>query len=195
MPIKSPIYFRNCLQCNVEFPYKKTARVRSSFSVELGVKIACVKSKFCSRKCSIGWFNKHKNPAKTLNGKLKISQKAKQRGIAHLLTPEARKKQQISISGNKHWNWQGGITIENRRRRNLKEYKLWRGTIFNRDNYTCQFCGARNGNGKSVKLQADHIKPWSLYPDLRLDISNGRTLCIDCHKKTDTYMGRIKKFN
>jgi hypothetical protein len=77
----------------------------------------------------------------------------------------------------------------NEKIRKSKKYKEWRTAIFERDNYTCQICGARNfkGNGKTIKLHADHIKPFAYYPELRFDINNGRTLCEDCHKKTDTY--------
>ena len=42
-------------------------------------------------------------------------------------------------------------------------------------------------NGKKIVLHADHIKPFAFFPKLRFAIDNGRTLCIDCHKKTDTY--------
>ena len=44
------------------------------------------------------------------------------------------------------------------------------------------WCGLSGG-----VIQADHIKPYSLYPELRLEIDNGRTLCKPCHIKTDTY--------
>lgn len=43
------------------------------------------------------------------------------------------------------------------------------------------------------KQSQDHIKPFAYYPDLRFELSNGRTLCIDCHKKTDTYFYKISK--
>ena len=36
-------------------------------------------------------------------------------------------------------------------------------------------------------MVADHVKPWALYPELRYDLDNGRTLCVPCHKKTETY--------
>lgn len=89
-------------------------------------------------------------------------------------------------------NWRGGISPENMRIRSSQEYKLWRKAVFERDNYTCRFCGARNGNGKTIILHADHIKPFAFFPELQFDIGNGRTLCIDCHRKTDTYGAKRK---
>lgn len=85
--------------------------------------------------------------------------------------------------GKGHWNWQGGKTTESRRIRKSTEYKIWRLSVLERDKFTCVFCGKRGGN-----LHADHIKPFCKFPELRLEKDNGRTLCVDCHKKTDTYL-------
>lgn len=57
---------------------------------------------------------------------------------------------------------------------------------FMRDDYTCQKCQVRGG-----KLNADHIKPWALYPELRYAIDNGRTPCLNCHRQTDTWGARV----
>ena len=92
------------------------------------------------------------------------------------------------VGGKNHWNWQGGITSEQKRRRNALEYRLWREAIFTRDDFTCQICGDRG-----VALQADHIKPFAHFPKLRLSLDNGRTLCTSCHSKTDTYKGRAHR--
>jgi ribosomal protein L32 len=70
-----------------------------------------------------------------------------------------------------------GLSPPNERQRKTKEYKLWRRAIFERDDYTCQECGKRGGC-----LLAHHVKPFSVFPELRLEISNGVTLCKDCHK-------------
>ena len=50
--------------------------------------------------------------------------------------------------------------------------------VLERDDYTCQMCGSRGGY-----LQVDHILSWSEHVELRFDINNCRTLCMDCHYK------------
>jgi len=74
-------------------------------------------------------------------------------------------------------------TSENRQARSTSKYQRWRNRVFKRDNYICQMCFGRGG-----KLQADHIKPFAFFPKLRFVLSNGRTLCVECHKTTDTYL-------
>lgn len=89
--------------------------------------------------------------------------------------------------------WRGGVTPLNKLIRSSREYGLWREAVFTRDNWTCIWCGAKSGNGVAVILNADHIKPFAHYPELRFAIDNGRTLCEPCHKTTDTYGGRALK--
>jgi 5-methylcytosine-specific restriction endonuclease McrA len=109
------------------------------------------------------------------------------------LTPEHRKKISEGIPhGEQCYNWKGGISPINHKIRHSVEFKLWREAVFERDDYTCIWCGAKSGNGKAVVLHPDHIKPFCDYPELRFAIDNGRTLCVDCHKKTDTWGGRKK---
>lgn len=93
------------------------------------------------------------------------------------------------ISGSNNPNWRGGKTLEGQAIRSSNAYKKWRKQVYERDNYACVWCFIP-GNGKN--LNADHIKPFWSHPELRLDIRNGRTLCIDCHKKTGTW-GRPPK--
>lgn len=95
-------------------------------------------------------------------------------------------KPQPNLRGAKHWNWQDGKTAINSQIRNSLEMKQWRRAVFERDNYTCQICHIRGG-----RLVADHIKPFSLFPDLRFELSNGRTLCKECDiKHSGTYAGK-----
>jgi hypothetical protein len=89
--------------------------------------------------------------------------------------------------------WKGGITPINQAIRTSLEYKIWRRAVFERDNYTCRFCKARSKKKKKVILNADHIKPFAYFPELRFAIDNGRTLCVDCHRKTETYAGKGRK--
>lgn len=72
--------------------------------------------------------------------------------------------------------WKGDAVDANRRARNSSEYDEWRKSIFEKDDYTCQCCGLR-GNS----LNAHHLKDFATFEDLRFDISNGITLCVDCH--------------
>jgi len=71
------------------------------------------------------------------------------------------------------------------RLRTSKRYAEWREAVFERDDYTCQECGQRGG-----KLNADHIMKFAEYPELRFDVSNGRTLCVACHLLTETFGNR-----
>lgn len=82
--------------------------------------------------------------------------------------------------------------------RSSKKYKDWRNEVFKIDDYTCQHCGKRGG-----KLQADHY-PYPLSILIKLEkiktqkdayknnviwrTEIARTLCIDCHENTDTYL-------
>lgn len=89
---------------------------------------------------------------------------------------EHRRKISEALKGEKCYRWRGGVTPEHEAQRKSFEYKKWRDDVFKRDDWTCVLCHSRGG-----KLNADHIKPFSLYPELRLDVHNGRTLCVGCH--------------
>lgn len=84
--------------------------------------------------------------------------------------------------GSESLMWKGGLTSEKNNIYNSKEYKQWRELVFKRDRWTCQIC-----NKNKIPIEADHIKPFAIFPELRFDISNGRTLCESCHRETETY--------
>lgn len=104
-----------------------------------------------------------------------------QRGLKRSL--ETRKRLSLAKKGERSPLWRGGISKKNRLIRSSLEYKLWRAAVFERDDWTCQECGERGG-----ELHAHHIKSFKEFIDLRFAIDNGVTLCIDCHKKTDSYL-------
>src|SRR3990167_6702355 len=106
--------------------------------------------------------------------------------------PWNKGKEYFALKGENNPRWKGGITPINKKIRHSIEYKLWRIAVFTRDKWTCIWCGikAEKGLGHTVELNADHIKPFSLFPEFRFSIDNGRTLCADCHRKTDTFAGK-----
>jgi hypothetical protein len=59
--------------------------------------------------------------------------------------------------------------------RNIPGYKDWVKSVYKRDNHTCQCCGSKK------KLHAHHIRDYATYSELRLELSNGITLCQNCH--------------
>lgn len=79
-----------------------------------------------------------------------------------------------------------------------RKYKEWRTSIFERDNYTCQHCNSRGGDKHahhikefSTILNENNIKSFNDAMKLKelWDMSNGITLCENCHKKTFIYQG------
>lgn len=61
------------------------------------------------------------------------------------------------------------------------DYKKWRAEVFKRGGHKCLVCGRTS---KETTLQADHIKSWSMHPELRFDPKNGRILCTYHHRRT-----------
>lgn len=139
--------------------------------------------------CSLVCYYKLPRPKEV---KERISQSCKKLGIGKWMTgrkrpielriKHSRKMKELVASG-RHNFWRGGIAKKNRTFKsnfqNTIEYRLWRTAVFERDGYACIWCG----NDKSGNLQADHIQEFALYPELRLAIDNGRTLCRGCHYK------------
>ena len=103
----------------------------------------------------------------------------------HEVSKETRRKMSLAKCGERNINWKGGVTSARQQEYNNLETKAWRRAVFERDAYTCQDCGATGSY-----LNAHHLKEIAQYPDLRFDIDNGQTLCLDCHKLTDNYGGK-----
>lgn len=75
--------------------------------------------------------------------------------------------------------WKGGAERNGLYRQSI-EYKDWRKSVFEKDNYTCQCCSVK-GSNRNIKLHAHHIYNYAKYEDLRFDIENGICLCKECH--------------
>jgi hypothetical protein len=136
--------------------------------------------------------------------KLTIEHKAKlQASLRKSLkeNPEIIQKKRFLFTGINNPKWKGGITRLEAQVRHCFQYRQWRSDIYTRDNYTCQICGLR----KSNQLNADHYpKSFAkIFHDNQIktfeqalnceefwNINNGRTLCVDCHRKTPNYLNR-----
>lgn len=180
----------NCQYCGIGFTYYPSNKA----------------GKYCSLSCCVAspeWRSKIKgvNLGRKHTREAKLKMSISRRGVPK--TKEWIKKQADALKGRKApWAtgensnfWKGGITDLYRDLRKTTKYYIWRKSVLSRDNYTCVICG-RPGN------VADHIIPFaSLYHESEVikdqsglfDIDNGRTLCLDCHKNTDTYNQKVEK--
>ena len=71
-------------------------------------------------------------------------------------------------------------TNKNKSRKSDYAYIKWRNNVLNRDNYTCKLCGKTKDE---TILNVHHIERYADNEELRTDVSNGITLCYECHKK------------
>lgn len=69
-------------------------------------------------------------------------------------------------------------------------YKAWRLAVFKRDGFRCQSCGFTGD--KYNPLQAHHLHSQYNFPKLKFLVENGMTLCLKCHRKTDSFKKRQK---
>lgn len=131
-------------------------------------------------------MGRHTGYTHSIETRQKMSANNARTNLGKTFSIETRLKMSVIASMNKlgenNPNWKGGTTAEAQNIRGSARYRNWRTAVFLRDNYTCQDCGARG-----CELNADHIKPFSQFPELRFEVSNGRTLCVPCHKDTPTY--------
>lgn len=183
-----------CIICSREFE-NTTATSKQKY----------LERKYCSRNCA----NKdtvekrftvemRKNLSVALTGKpksdlhranlskaLKTSEKAKRTQFKEGKENPAYGKNQTGAANN---NWKGGKTNTNQKKRNTPQMKQWRQEVFQRDNYTCQDCGAKG------YLHAHHIIPISEDLSKAFDVVNGKTLCVSCHEKIHgRFIGKFKQ--
>jgi len=115
------------------------------------------------------------------------------------LSPEALENLKANIPrGEKNHNYkkpEDRIDPINNQIRNCQKSKDWKRKVLARDKFICTMCKS------SKNLHVDHIKPFALIKlennikslegallcEELWNINNGRTLCKECHEKTDTW--------
>lgn len=158
-------------------------------------------NKTCFKKGCIPW-----NKGKTLSEKTK--EKIRLANLGKKASEETKRKMSVKRKGKNNVNYGKFGKAHPCYRKNKKhpflkliretyKYRQWRSDVFTRDDFTCIFCGERG-----VELNADHhpkrfidiineyeietiedaIKCEELW-----NINNGRTLCVKCHRKTNTW--------
>lgn len=101
-------------------------------------------------------------------------------GMFNLLKPQVdanTRKYENGCKGGRPKKHDPDEATEAKKARNSSEYKDWKRSVFERDNYTCQLCGSKKD------LQAHHKLDFVEFPDKRFDVDNGLTLCRSCHNK------------
>lgn len=117
--------------------------------------------------------------------KMSLAQMGNKKSLGHKKTDEYKKNMSENRKGDKGSNWRGGITPINKTIHHSLEYRVWRESVFKRDDYTCQKYKTR---GK--RLHAHHMLNFSKYPELRFDINNGVTLSIKAHNEFHKIYGK-----
>jgi hypothetical protein len=174
------------------------------------------KSNFCSCKCfadyrrGYNWNNItpwNKGKSNVYSKQTKDLMRSKKLGNKTSL--ETRKKMSSAHKRDKTNLWQGGINDLSDTIRKSLNGREWRKNIYARDKWTCNACGVVGS-----RLHAHHITAFSVIMKsfllefnqfspledketlIRLaesykpfwDINNGETLCVKCHKATNSYL-------
>lgn len=178
---------KKCLQCDKDF--------------NIGKKTKYDTANFCSRKCQGEYRSMHyigTNGANYRNGnRLAMSpitcdqcgKTVNKEGVQagkwknQFCSRECQKlyyrENNEAFKGENSPRWTGGVFLAERTRfMQTPQYREWRKAVFSRDGYTCRACKEPS----SGRLNAHHIKSYAEYPELRIDVNNGITLCENCHK-------------
>ncbi|TCM89637.1 HNH endonuclease [Paenibacillus sp. BK033] len=82
------------------------------------------------------------------------------------------------LTGPNNPSWKPELTEADRvKERTIPGYDEWRRSVFRRDGYICVICG------HGGRLNAHHIESYARVPEKRTDVTNGVTLCEDCHNE------------
>jgi len=175
---------------NLSIPKRSHAKVDFiDYTKKTIAKYYLIKCEQCFQECLVNSINKIHNDHNFCDlhcsNKFKDHPSGKNHPNWGIPNPVARKRMlenNPTKCGNLNPNWKGGHRSERQKLMGLKEYSAWRTSVYKRDNYTCQECG-KKGNQTGGYLNAHHIKKYSEFPELMLDVNNGITLCKLCHRK------------
>lgn len=163
-----------CKECGVAFK-RKPAEIRGET--------------YCSNECRLKTLNRgeisirsEKKEVKCLNCGVNIlrTQYRLEKTNAHYCTLKCKDIHFAKTfrSGENAHNYSANKTVADRmRERNYPEYRVWRTSVYARDNYTCIVCEDNKGGN----LIAHHLRSYAKNPTLRTEIDNGVTLCSKCH--------------
>lgn len=122
------------------------------------------------------WLQKHGIPRRSISEARQI----KHWGASGTSNPMYGRR------GAANHNWKGGCTPERQAFYTSREWAIACSAIWNRDNATCQRCGA---NGKHIH----HIASFSV-KELRAEVSNLVLLCVSCHRWVHSKKNTDKEF-
>ena len=90
-------------------------------------------------------------------------------------------------SGKNNPNWNPNKTDEEReKKRNYPEYIDFIKKVLARDNYICQCCGKKS----EQDVEVHHLDGYSWCRERRTDVTNGITLCKNCHGNFHSIYGK-----
>ena len=146
------MFVRNCPDCGKELSYSAKCNLTRAIKSN-NVCGSCVKK---GKQKMLG--KKH-----SAESRRKIAEALKGKPLSE----ERRRKISIRKGGSGELNikWSGMTT--------------WAIRVKERDNYICQHC---HYDGLPHEMDAHHIIPKSKFPQYAYDISNGQTLCRECHR-------------
>lgn len=93
-------------------------------------------------------------------------------------------------SGKNHYEYNESLTKEERIERRIlsstKNMRIFRESVFERDDYSCDIC-----KDKGVTINAHHLNGYHWFEEGRYDPENGVTMCEICHKDFHKKYGRM----
>ena len=176
--INRRLFLKKCDRCMELFQAKTGNRIRCEkccVCKNCGKQMPNASDDFCGFSCSGKWKYKNNNKVKLA---LLMGSCSQKRGPA--ISKAKTGKPRYNMRGIKNHRWKGGVYKTERNAEMAKvEYHQWRRAVFSRDQFKCMNKNCKSG---STKLHAHHVVPWKDNKDKRYDVSNGITVCVQCHK-------------